>query len=136
MTAEIADKFVQVRRETGFRHRVSVRGHEFAVDEPETIGGTDTAASPLELLATALGACVASTIEMYAERKGWEVGSVEVDVHFAPPRKPEPARFELAIRLPAALTDEQVERLEQISRACPVRRTLEGAQVVERLERV
>jgi putative redox protein len=132
----LADKFVLVRREVGFRHNVSVRGHRFAVDEPLPLGGSDTAASPLELLAASLGACTASTIEMYAERKGWDVGAVEVDVHFVPPRKPEPGSFELTIRLPASLTDEQVERLESIGRACPVRRTLEGATVTERLERV
>ena len=134
--AEIADKYIEVRRDEGFRHWVTVRGHTFAVDEPAALGGTDTAASPLELLAAALGSCTASTIEMYAQRKGWDVGAVEVDVAFSPPRSGGRARFELTIRLPGGLDAEQVARLETIGRACPVRRTLEGADVVEHVERI
>ena len=43
-------------------------------------GGTDTGPSPTRLLAASLAGCIAVTIEMYAERKGWDVGAVEVDV--------------------------------------------------------
>jgi putative redox protein len=132
---ELSHKHVEIRREEGFRHTVHVRGHRFPVDEPVELGGGDTAASPLELLAASLGACTASTIEMYADRKGWDVGGVEVDVDFSPPRSGTRARFELTLRVPAALDSAQVERLEWIARKCPVRRTLEGAEFVERVER-
>lgn len=134
--SEISDKHVEIRREDGFRHRVTTRGHTFAVDEPVPLGGTDSAASPLELLAAAVGSCTASTIEMYAKRKGWDLGAVEIDVDFSPPRSGKRASFALTIRLPPGLDAEQIERLESIARACPVRRTLEGADVVERLERI
>jgi putative redox protein len=133
--ADLHDRHVEIRREHGFVHRVRVRGHEFTVDEPASLGGTDTAASPLELLAASLGACTASTIEMYAAHKGWDLGAVEVEVHLRPPRAGERARFELTLRVAAALDDEQLARLEAIARKCPVRRALEGADVVERLER-
>jgi putative redox protein len=133
--ADLGHRHVEIRREGGFRHRVTARGHTFVVDEPASLGGADSAASPLELLATALGTCTISTMEMYAERKGWELGAVEAHVDFAPPRPGERARFELTIRLPAGLGDEQVERLETIGKRCPVRRTLD-ADVVERVERV
>jgi putative redox protein len=132
---ELADKHVEIRRDGGYRHRVTVRGHAFAVDEPLALGGTDSAASPLELLAASLGACTASTIEMYAERKGWDVRSLEVDVDFSPPRSGGRGRFDVTLRLPETLDAEQVERLEWIATKCPVRRTLEGADVVERVER-
>lgn len=133
--SELVDKHVRVRRELGLLHRVEVRSHTFTVDEPPEVGGSDTAASPLELLAAALGACTASTIELYAERKGWDVGAVEVDVDLAPPRAGERARFDVTLRLPAVVDPERLERLEEIGRKCPVRRTLAGADVVDRVER-
>jgi putative redox protein len=130
----IAPKHVSARRTSGFVHSVSVRGHRFVVDEPEHLGGSDTAASPLELLAAALATCTASTVEVYAERKGWQLGAVEVDVIFTPPDGDAAGHFDLILRLPAELEPARVERLETVARKCPVRRTLDGAVVVERLE--
>jgi putative redox protein len=125
-----------VRRENGLLHRVRARGHEFLVDEPREAGGGDQAASPLELLASALGACTAATLELYAARKSWELGAVEVDVELVPAAVEEPARFTIAIRLEGDLDEPQLERLEQVARACPVRRALEGSLLSERLELV
>ena len=50
------------------------------VDEPTGAGGTDTGPSPTRLVAAGLASCIAVTVEMYAERKGWDAGQVEVDV--------------------------------------------------------
>ena len=129
-------KRVSVRRMSGLRHEVCARHHCFTVDEPLELGGSDTAASPLELLAAALATCSAATIEMYAARKGWESTGIEVDVQLIPAHGDLPAQFELVLRLPPTLPADRRERLERIARACPVRRALDGAEVVERVETV
>jgi putative redox protein len=118
-------------------HRVAIRGHELTVDEPPEDGGTDTGPSPQELLAASLAACTAITIEMYASRKGWALGPVEVEVEYEVPERGEPTNFKLGLRLPGALTDEQVERIGAIAARCPVHRTLEGGVTFEtRTERL
>ena len=72
---------VVARRREGFAHEVEIEGgHTLVVDEPVEAGGTDTGPSPTRLLAASLASCTAVTMEMYAERKGWEIGEVEVDV--------------------------------------------------------
>jgi uncharacterized OsmC-like protein len=71
---------------------------------------------------------------MYADRKGWALPGLEVEVWFAPPRSGGRASFDVTLRLPPGLDAEQVERLVSIGRKCPVRRTLENADVRERLE--
>ena len=113
-------------REKGFRHVVKVRTHDVTVDEPSDTGGTDTGPSPQELLAASLASCTAVTMEMYAQRKGWDLGPVEVDCQYTPAERGCPTRFELVMRLPAHLSEEQVERLQVIAAKCPVHRTLEG----------
>ena len=66
------------------------------LDEPADKGGDATKGpSPQELLAASLAACVAITIEMYAERKGWDVGAIEVECDFTPAERGCPTRFEL-----------------------------------------
>ena len=121
----------------GFKHTVSVRKHELTVDEKEDDGGTDSGPSPQEMLAVSLASCTAITIEMYAARKGWDVGHIEVAVEFTPAERGCPTKFELIIRLPDDLPEEQAERLRVIAAKCPVHRTLDGEVMFqERVERV
>ena len=84
-----------------------------------------------------LASCTAITMEMYAARKGWEIGDVEVDVEYTPAERGCPTKFELVLRLPEDLPEEQVERLRVIATKCPVHRTLDGeVMFAERIERV
>jgi putative redox protein len=110
----------------GLRHTVSVRSHELTVDEPQSNGGTDEGPNPQEMLAVSLASCTAITIEMYAKRKGWEIGDVGVDVDYEPAQRGSPTKFTMVVHLPKELPDDQRERLMQIAAKCPVHRTLEG----------
>ena len=124
-------------RKGKYEHEIRVREHRVVADEPETIGGRDTGPSPEELLAAALASCTAITMEMYAERKGWDITGTEVDCDYQPAERGRPTRFELILRLPEALTEEQVERLTVIAAKCPVHRTLDGEVMFqERVERL
>ena len=74
---------------------------------------------------------------MYAERKGWDVGDLIVDVDYELVPREGRARFDLTMRLPKELTDEQVEKIIVIAGKCPVHRTLLGEiEIAERVERV
>ena len=125
------------RRTTHFQHDVAIRDHRLAADEPEDAGGDDAAPSPEELLAASLASCTAITMEMYAHRKGWDIGGVEVACEYTPAERGCPTRFGIVVRLPDSLSDEQVERLRVIAAKCPVHRTLDGEVMFdERVERV
>jgi putative redox protein len=114
-----------------FQHEVEIRSHRVHADEPEDNGGEDTGPSPQELLAASLASCTAITIEMYAKRKGWNIGDVTVDVNYEPAQRGSPTRFEMAVQLPKELPEDQRERLMQIAAKCPVHRTLEGEVMFE-----
>src|ERR1700680_4236056 len=110
------------RRSAQFTHTISVGDHRFSVDEPRELGGDDEGPSPEELLAASLASCTAITMEMYAQRKGWEIGAVEVDAQFTPAERGCPTKFGLVLRLPAHLSDEQVASLRVIAAKCPIHR--------------
>lgn len=119
------------------RHTVQVRDHQVTVDELAIKGGEDTGPDPLELLAVSLASCTAITMEMYAARKGWDIGHVEVDVQYTPAERGCPTKFDLVLRLPVDLPEEQVERLQVIAAKCPVHRVLDGEVMFrEHVERV
>jgi len=124
-------------RSGSLRQAVRIRDHQLTIDEPIDMGGEDQGPSPQEILAASLAACTAITMEMYAKRKGWDVGDVEVACDYTPAERGCPTRFNLVMRFPDAMTDEQVERLRVIAAKCPVHRTLEGEVMFdERIERI
>ena len=112
------------------RHEVDVNGrHTIITDEPTGLGGTDTGPAPHELLPAALASCISTMIVLYAQRKKWDLGEVRVDVGYD--YEAEPRRFDIAVHLPAGLTDDQVTRLKRVAGTCPVRRALEGEFVFD-----
>jgi putative redox protein len=115
------------RRDAGtLKHHVEMGDHRLTADEPEDQGGTGEGPSPQELLAASLASCSAVTLEMYANRKGWDVGEVIVDVDYEPAHRGSPTKFTMEVQLPKELPEEQREKLLQIVAKCPVHRTLEG----------
>lgn len=120
----------------GFRHTVKVRQHRLTVDEPEDAGGSDEGPSPQELLAASLASCTAITMQMYAQRKGWDLAGVEVDCEYSSAERGYPTKFELVLRIPETMDDERVERLRVVAAKCPIHRTLDGEVMFhERVER-
>jgi putative redox protein len=121
---------VVARRRNGYAHEVEIEGgHTVRVDEPSATGGTDTGPSPTRLVAAGLAGCVAITMEMYADRKGWDIGPVEVDVDVTY-RDYAPISFAVTLHLPADLSDEQRERLLAVAEKCPVHKLIAGESEV------
>ena len=115
---------------TGLRHEVDVNGrHTIVTDEPEDLGGTDSAPAPHELLPATLASCISTMIALYARRKEWELGEVRVEVDYD--YESEPRRFDVTVRLPDGLTDDQVARLTRVAETCPVRRALQAGFAFE-----
>jgi putative redox protein len=120
------------RRENGtLRHAVEMRDHTLVADEPSDEGGEDAGPTPQELLAASLASCTAITMEMYANRKGWDIGDVTVHVDYEPAQRGSPTRFRMTVDLSKELPEEQRERLMQIGAKCPVHRVLEGEVMFE-----
>jgi putative redox protein len=125
------------RRREGYTHDVTIDDeHTLVLDEPEASGGANQGPSPTRTLAAALAGCTAITVEMYAERKGWELGKVEVEVEMGYDDKRTPNTFELVLKVPEPLDPEQQERLVAIAGKCPVHRALAGMTDVAVSDRI
>ncbi len=112
------------------RQRVLVDDrHLLVTDEPEHLGGTGTAPAPHELIPAAIASCVSTTLVMYAEKRGLDLGGVEVEVEYD--NKSTPRHCAVIVRLGRSFGDGQLARLEKVAAACPVRRALEAAIVFE-----
>ena len=118
----------------GFSQEIFAGRHRLKADEPVAAGGTDTGASPYELLLAALGACTSITVGMYARRKGWPLEEVAVRLRHSKIHAEDCAdcetregmldRIELDLHFSGRLSDEQRSKLVEIANKCPVHRTL------------
>ncbi len=125
------------RRRSGYTHEVEIEGgHSLVIDEPLDAGGGDEGPSPTRAVAAALAACTAITCEMYAERKGWELGRVEVEVEASYGDNGRLVEATVLLRVPEPLDDEQRERLLAIAGSCPVHRALSGETPIGIADRI
>jgi putative redox protein len=102
-------------------------GHRWLADEPLDDGGANVGPSPHRLLLSALGACTAITVRMYAARKAWPLEGIEVELAFNPDGKPASGSdIRRSIVLRGTLDEAQRERLLQVANACPIHKVLTG----------
>jgi putative redox protein len=118
-----------------FQVLVRTRGTSFFADEPIDGGGLGSGPNPYDLLGTALAACTAMTLRLYARMKHIPLDNVHVEVtHQRDGKEAVADRFTRVIRFEGKLDDEARERLLQIAQRCPVHRTLtSGARVETKL---
>lgn len=114
---------VEVHSSDKYAQQIQVRQHQLSADEGKSLGGQDSGPNPYELLLSGLGACTSITLRMYAERKGWELGEIQVGLHFY--RDDDGNEFiDRTLTCSAELSDEQRQRLLEIAAKTPVTNTV------------
>ena len=126
--------------ENNFTTSIQTTNHTLTADEPVSVGGDDFGPSPYELLNAGLAACTTMTLKMYASRKKWDLREIYVyishDKKYAETTDEENRGNKLdhiykKLKFIGDLTDEQKNRLKEISARCPVHRTLQSEVVIE-----
>ncbi len=106
------------REDPNYRQAVRCGRHEMLADERPARGGGDAGPMPFEYVLSGLGACTSITLRMYAQRKGWDIGAVGVQL--ALHREGEAFTVERRVAFSVALSDEQRGRLAEICEKTPV----------------
>lgn len=120
----------------GYTTDIVAGNHGMVADESEQLGGNDFGPSPYELLNSALAACTAMTLQMYARRKKWPLENVQVDIAFDRSYKEDCmdcedhekkiGKYEICVTLEGPLDEAQKTRLLEIAGKCPVHKTLQA----------
>jgi putative redox protein len=111
-----------------YEQTIRLGRHTVLADEHATLGGADAGPTPYQLVLSGLAACTSITLRMYADRKGWELGPVHVDLVMT--RVGEAEHIERTIRIGDSVTPEQRTRLAEIAEKTPVTKTLKRAATI------
>lgn len=99
-------------------------GTQLLTDAPTDNQGKGEVFSPTDLLATATGTCMLTTMAIFAQRDGIELAGSGVEVSKimsqTPPRKVARLEINLKMKTNIVLTEEQIKKLENIAHKCPV----------------
>lgn len=114
-----------------YKTELQVNNHIIIADEPVEVGGQDLGFTPSELLQSSLASCSAMTIRMYADRKGWDLEKVEIEVGFKRNISTGEVTFKKEIKLYGNLTDDQQEKLLEMGSKCPIEKMIKGTILVE-----
>jgi len=130
------DVSASAQTKQGFLCQINASGHQFVADEPLNMGGSNLGPSPYDLLGSALAACTAMTLNMYARHKKIGLNSVNVSVDHRRIHAQDCVDcekvdgrvdvFDRSISLSGDLSPEQKARMLQIADRCPVHKTLEN----------
>ncbi|MEO0392891.1 MAG: alpha/beta fold hydrolase [Pseudomonadota bacterium] len=111
-----------------FSLTIALGHHNLVADEPAVVGGKDLGPDPFGYVMIGLGACTVMTMRMYADHKGWPVGTMQVAMNYDASKDPETGDrhqvFTRRVSLSDQLTAEQKARVIEIANKCPVHRML------------
>ena len=121
-----------VRVGPNYAQAIRTGGFDLASDEPQGGGGQNAGPAPYGLLLAGLGSCTAITLKMYADRKGWDIGRLEIELTLEKDAEGNTS-IHRTLRSDAPLTAEQWDKLIDIAGKTPVTKTLiAGAAITTR----
>jgi putative redox protein len=101
-------------------------GTEMNTDAPKDNQGRGESFSPTDLVATALGTCMLTTMGILARTLEIDIAgataTVDKEMTSAPPRKIE--RLTVKIQMPRGISEENRLKLERAAHTCPVAKSL------------
>jgi uncharacterized OsmC-like protein len=125
---------VTVQSKQNLQQEIISGVNQITADEPVSAGGDDKGFDPYSLLLAALGACTSMTLKIYARQKKWDLQSVHVTLRHEKIHAEDCAECETKsgkldriwreIKIEGSLNEEQIARLREIAKRCPVHHTL------------
>ena len=115
-----------VNNSVNYKATLTTNSHQFNIDEPESVGEKNTAAAPLEYLLGALASCTVITMKMYAQRKQWDVGNIDINVKLKEILSIDDTKNKIikTVQFDKPFVEKQIKRLLQIGEKCPISKLL------------
>jgi putative redox protein len=123
---------ISIKHEKGLRVSAGIRQHKLVLDTPADEGGTDAGAAPAELLAAALGACMAMHIAKYCQTARLPHEGFGIDLDYQLVQDPlRIGSLTVDITLPPGFPENRKEAVKRAAQQCTVKNTLKDSTAVD-----
>lgn len=103
----------------------TIREHTLTCDETPLYGGDDEGPDPFDLIVAAVGGCTAISLRQFADRKGWEIGEIQITLTYDKTAEDTDV-ITKEISFGAAISEEQERTLLEVARCYTERRLSRG----------
>jgi|SRR6185312_1587235 len=117
-----------------YKTEITSDNNTLIADEPVDNSGQGEGFSPHQLLAASLASCTSITLRMYADRKGWPVEKIDVEVTIENEEESDTYHITTQIHFTGDLSLEQRDRLLEIATKCPIHKTLTNPITIKTTE--
>jgi putative redox protein len=105
------------------------RNHFLTMDQTVASGGDNSGPTPVEYLLAAIGGCVSITLRVYAERRGWDVGKIKVNISQLKDESGTYLTEEISFE--KEISEEQRKKMLVFAAKCPVAKMVKGQTRIE-----
>lgn len=114
------------------RFEIRVRGHRLFIDQPESLGGDDTAPAPIEVFVSGLAGCIAFYVRRYLARHGLPTEGLAVTARYTMGQKPARVTdISVHVQVPDGVPEERLQGLLAVASHCTARNTLAAPPDIE-----
>jgi putative redox protein len=119
---------ITVTRNHGLEFAIRIRGHAITSDMSAAEGGRDGGPNPVELLACAVGSCLATMVQAYCDEHGYTDGDVGASLTFELAADPKRiASVVVDLELPKEMPEAARAEVGRLVESYPVPATLRTA---------
>ena len=123
---------VSIKHEKDFHVTAAVRGHRLTLDVPPEQGGMDSGPTPVELLAAAVGSCMAMHIAKYCKAAKLPHEGFGIDLDFQLAKDPlRIGSITVDITLPLGFPQDRIDAVRRAAQQCTVKNTLKESTAVD-----
>ena len=131
----MSDVVVKALSKEKYVQEIEAGPHNLVSDVSEELGGGQKGPNPHQLMLSSLGACTSITVQMYAQRKGWKLEDVTINLTEEKVPDPEnPSRtmpkIVREITLTGDLSEEEIAQLTKIADKCPIHKLMTGPKEI------
>ena len=120
------EAMLRVEHRGGDKFAIGIRGHVVTVDQPEEVGGEDTAPTPTELFVAGLASCVAFYARRYLRRHHLDDAGLVVEASYRMGEKPaRVSGVDIEVLPPPSLPADRRDAFLAVARHCTVHNSLE-----------
>ena len=122
---------ITIKHQKEFRVTAAIRTHTLTLDVPVEQSGQDAGPTPVELLAAAVGSCMAMHIAKYCKAAKLPHEGFGLDLDFQMAKDPlRIGSLTVDIELPPGFPRDRIDAVKRAAEQCPVKNSLKESTAV------